>query len=195
MWGSSYVNINSRNQKINFESSLYPFLKIRSKTGKCPPVFNGPPRVPVHHGVQSYILSLVFYRTSVTFSEALRTRERGHRPPPPRPPPPALPPPSPSPPPSPPPPDITAHSFELTAWVVVVPGECTLFPSNRSIVVSGLGPGVAVSANLLVFGFSPPPQPVRSPTNPADVERIPSLARHARADILGTRVEAPYRTG
>jgi len=79
LWGLSYVNINSRNQKINIERSLFPFLKNRSKTGKCPPVFNGPPRVPVHNGVQSYILSLVFYRTCFTFSEALRTRERGHR--------------------------------------------------------------------------------------------------------------------
>ena len=50
--------------------SLYFLLKSRSKTGKCPPVFNGPPRVPVHYGVRSHILSLVFYRTSFTFSEA-----------------------------------------------------------------------------------------------------------------------------
>ena len=70
IWGSRYVNINSRNQKINNERSLYLFLKSRSKTGKCPSVLNGPPRVPVHYGVQSYILSLVFYRTRFTFSEA-----------------------------------------------------------------------------------------------------------------------------
>jgi len=69
-------------QKINIERSLSPFLKTRSKTGKCPPVFSRPPRVPVHDGVQSYILSLVFYWTCFTFfrgSAADSKRATRHR--------------------------------------------------------------------------------------------------------------------